>query len=650
MSRHPAGLVARLSLLFGALFLSVESAPTSGVADVPSYDARQAVVLVASVFDPERITISGTGFVVHPLGVVLTNGHLASGRALVNNRIIEASNVSFRVWLGAGTPAERELPAFRIALTQKGNHDLALLQLPAEHAPYPYLKLGRAADAEAGAVVRALGFPLGSQFYAVSGSRPPLRSVSGLVRKIGKGSDGTAVWIEHTAPIIQGYSGGPLLNESGAVVGINTWAVKESPERLAIPAELAAVWIAEQGFSLSPASPKGIRPLADRLDWINLSPVTEAPQKVWCVTTQNFLLPAIHKNSEVTMLASRNYLARTPPQIVHLSDGGETRWTRTLTDDPSTPPVVVPGVGFAFVLQNSLFLYSDAGEMVWERTLAVPEKKGSSREVPRVFRWLPPVYLAEGLMVVAGDSPEVVAFNAAGERVWRAPAGPAAAMLPVAGGVAVFPKPAGFIGSPGEVVFLKSDGAESGRLHATTLSDVPAAQFVLPAASEPGGDLYARVARSVLARSTADAVSRWSRSDFEMWQGGELGSADAPTRIALLSARGESLSVLNKLNGATLARIPSGASAAWVTAGWIGDDTLVAVRTMAADQGAVSALTVLREENGAWQPVAQWRAGPGPGVAIPGFLAVKTGLGDRIYAVLREAGESRVCALIPPSP
>jgi len=603
------------------------------------------VVLVAAVFEPDRITVAGTGFIVHPLGLVLTNGHLASGRVLVENRLVEAASLSFRVWLRAGTSAERELPAFRVALTQKDGRDFALLQLPAEYAPYPFLKLGRASEVSAGSVVRAIGFPLGTQFFAVAGSRPPARSVSGLILKIETDADGKPILIDHSAPIIQGYSGGPLLSESGVVVGINTWAVKDSSERLALPAELAADWISAQGFSIPPSSPSELRPLADRLDWINLPPITETPHKVWCVTTQNFYLPAIHKNSEVTLLASRNFLTRTPPQIIHLSDDGSPLWTKTLLDDPTSPPVLVPSAGFAFLIKNSLLLYNESGEMLWERPLPVPEKT----PVSRLVRWLPPVALAGGLVVVGGDSPAVLAFDLAGDRVWSAAVGPVAAVLPVAEGVAVLKSPAGRIGSPDEMIFFDETGAQMGRIAASDLSSVPGAQFVLPAVSEPAGDLYARVTRGVLSRLKPRGPIIWSRSDFEMWQGGELGSAEAPTRLAVISARGEMLYILNKLNGGTVSLIPPGASASWVSAGWIGDDALVAVRAITIDQGTVSVLTVFREREGGWQPVAQWRAGPGPGIAIPAFRALKTGRGDRIYAVVREGGQSLACALVPPS-
>lgn len=642
-------LVALLAVTSGTLFFA-DARTDDGAPG--GYDLQNAVVLIGTVFDPQRITVSGTGFIVHSIGLILTNAHLVSGRVIAENRLVEANRVNYRVWLRAGTPQERELPAFLVSISEKEGLDLALLQLPAENAPYPFLKFGRSADAQEGRVVRALGFPLGSYFDAVTGVRPALQSVSGLIQKIHKDDDGKPFLIEHTAPLVQGFSGGPLLDESGAVIGVNTWAVKQSPGRVAIAGDLAADWISGQGFSLNTSATKGVRPLADRLDWINLSPVSEAPHKRWCTTTQNFLTPAVHENGDITVLVSRNFLSNTPPQVARFADDGTVQWTRVLPDDPTSAPVLVPGTGVSFVIQNILYLYNDAGEKVWEILLPRPPEedpayRGKTRR-SRPYRWLAPVVLSEGIIVVGGDAPEVLGITLEGDPAWRVPIGPVAALLPVHDGVAVFLRPTRFIGSPGEAAFLNGEGVELGRIRAGDLSKVPGAQFILPAVSEPGGDLYARVTHTVLARITSPGFSRWSRSDLEMWQPGELGSADAPTRMALIGSGGKTLLVLNKINGGTLALIPAGASSSWIRAGWIGDDTLVAVRALSVEQGTLAILTVFRVKDGAWQPVVQWRAGPGPGIAIPDFYALKTALGNRIFAVVREGGESRLCALVPP--
>ncbi|MHA2621577.1 MAG: trypsin-like peptidase domain-containing protein [bacterium JZ-2024 1] len=647
----PGILISILALLaLGSETVSVPDVPSSppGLPEpLREYDIQNAVVLAVALFEPEGITVAGTGFIVHPLGLVLTNGHLASGRARVNDRVVEGSRVSFRVWLRAGTPQERALPAFRVAITQHDDHDLALLQLPVEHGPYPYLRFATISESDVGKVVRALGFPMSSPLVAVSGRRPALQSLSGLLQKIHREQNGKPILLEHSAPIIPGFSGGPLLNEFSQVIGVNSWAIKDTDRRLAIPAEVASEWVASQGFSWTPASAEtDTRRLSDLLDWMNVAPVTEAPHKRWCVTTQNFLLPAIHANAEATLLISRNYFLKTLPQITRITDEGETLWTKPLAMDPSSDPVLVRNAGVAFIARDRLFLYNNDGEQQWE--VSLPAVPGDAKAVE--YRWLPPVVLADSLIVVGGDAPEVVAFTSSGEVAWRVAVGPASAILPVHEGIAVFRKPTGFIGSPSEIILINRDGAEMGRVSAASLSNAPLAQFVLPAVSEPAGDLYVRVAHSVFARIANDGTSRWFRSDFEKWQGGQLGSAEAPTRMALIGPGGNSIYLLNKLHGATLALLPAGASASWVSAGWLSDKTLVAVRLLRTDHGPVALLTVWHEKEGKWQPSAEWRAGPGPGIAIPAFRAVTTTRGDRIYAVAHDAGDIRACALVPPPP
>ncbi len=63
--------------------------------------------------------------------------------------------------------------------------------------------------------VMALGFPLGKKLGGdIKATKGNISALSGL--------DGHKDYLQFTAPIQAGNSGGPLLNESGFVVGINT--------------------------------------------------------------------------------------------------------------------------------------------------------------------------------------------------------------------------------------------------------------------------------------------------------------------------------------------------------------------------------------------------------------------------------------------
>ena len=63
--------------------------------------------------------------------------------------------------------------------------------------------------------VIAIGSPLGLKGTVTTGIVSSLRT------------EGSALWIQIDVAINSGNSGGPLLNQAGEVIGINTWKVSE---------------------------------------------------------------------------------------------------------------------------------------------------------------------------------------------------------------------------------------------------------------------------------------------------------------------------------------------------------------------------------------------------------------------------------------
>lgn len=149
----------------------------------------------------------GSGFVIHAGGWVITNAHVIHGE----------QQISITVFIGEdeqGAPAKRvfediELVSFNTLW------DLALLRIPAEQlgdfelTPLP---IGDMQDVRAGDPVFAVGNPLGLE-HSVS---------EGIVSKTNRAASGM-LYIQTTAAINGGNSGGPLLNLEGQVIGVNTW-------------------------------------------------------------------------------------------------------------------------------------------------------------------------------------------------------------------------------------------------------------------------------------------------------------------------------------------------------------------------------------------------------------------------------------------
>lgn len=134
----------------------------------------------------------GSGFIVKPDGLIVTNNHVAG----------ESSN-SVRLWDGTSFPAKVE--------SRNRRRDLALLRIPTDDlAP---VALANSDDVRVGELVIAVGNPLGF-VGAVT---------TGIVHAIGRRPGlGTTKWIQAEVQLAPGNSGGPLADARGRVIGVNT--------------------------------------------------------------------------------------------------------------------------------------------------------------------------------------------------------------------------------------------------------------------------------------------------------------------------------------------------------------------------------------------------------------------------------------------
>ncbi len=137
--------------------------------------------------------VNGTGFVVSTAGHVVTNNHVIS--SCVGNVY--------------GTPSGGSKMALRIISTDQTN-DLALLQAPTTFKDVATL---RATAVHSGDAVIAIGYPyhglLSSDFTVTTGI---VSSLSGVLND--------TRYLQTSAPVQPGNSGGPLFDTSGDVVGV----------------------------------------------------------------------------------------------------------------------------------------------------------------------------------------------------------------------------------------------------------------------------------------------------------------------------------------------------------------------------------------------------------------------------------------------
>jgi serine protease Do len=140
---------------------------------------------------------AGSGFVIDPKGVIVTNNHV------VDNA------VTLRVRFDDGRAYDAEVVG-RDPLV-----DVALIRIKGKlDGPLPSVKLGDSGAIRVGDWVVAIGNPFGFS------SSVSVGIISALDRKIGAGPYDQ--FLQTDAAINPGNSGGPLFNLKGEVVGMNT--------------------------------------------------------------------------------------------------------------------------------------------------------------------------------------------------------------------------------------------------------------------------------------------------------------------------------------------------------------------------------------------------------------------------------------------
>jgi serine protease Do len=144
---------------------------------------------------PRRVTSLGSGFVLDPTGIIVTNNHVIEGADAVT------------VIFNDGT----SLPAQVIGRDDKT--DVALLRVHPK-APLAAARFGDSDKARVGDWVMAIGNPFGLGGTVTAGI------VSARNRDINAGPYDD--FIQTDASINRGNSGGPLFNMDGEVIGVNS--------------------------------------------------------------------------------------------------------------------------------------------------------------------------------------------------------------------------------------------------------------------------------------------------------------------------------------------------------------------------------------------------------------------------------------------
>jgi serine protease Do len=168
---------------------------------------------------PVEFAGRGSGFIIDPSGIAVTNNHVVTGAALL------------KVWVG-GESEPRNAKILGVSECS----DLAVIDIDGDG--YPYLEWYQD-PIDVGLEVYAAGFPLGDPEYTLT---------KGIVSKARAG--GETNWasvdgvLQHDATINPGNSGGPLVTAEGKVVGVNYASLASANQYFAITPDVAQSVIA----------------------------------------------------------------------------------------------------------------------------------------------------------------------------------------------------------------------------------------------------------------------------------------------------------------------------------------------------------------------------------------------------------------------
>ncbi len=212
-----------------------ETPPAGAVSDLAGVQAATIRIMSQGSFnDPDfgsqlNVPGQGSGFIIDPSGLAVTNNHVVSGAAFIE------------VFLDGEADARN---AKIVGVSECS--DLALIDIDGEGLPYLEWYAG---DLDVGQDVYAAGFPLfGNEEYTLT---------RGIISKASAGGDTNWASVDEVleidATINGGNSGGPLVTPDGQVAGINYAGNADTRQGFSISrdAALEVIDVLSQGTDLN---------------------------------------------------------------------------------------------------------------------------------------------------------------------------------------------------------------------------------------------------------------------------------------------------------------------------------------------------------------------------------------------------------------
>lgn len=238
---------------YGLVFLGVLMCQWQAVADAKELTPREiyeqtspAVVMVMGHSDSGKGGSGGTGSIIQPDGVVLTNAHVVieekTGKPYPRLSVfLKPARVSGDAKADLARMVRARVVAYSSPL------DLALLKLEDAGGPLPVIALSDSDRTKIGDRVIAIGHPEQGGLWTLTTG-----VISAEVDNF-NGVKGKHVFQTETS-LNRGNSGGPLVDSEGHMIGVNTAIARLAPDGMPITSisfslksSVARQWLREQG-------------------------------------------------------------------------------------------------------------------------------------------------------------------------------------------------------------------------------------------------------------------------------------------------------------------------------------------------------------------------------------------------------------------
>lgn len=217
--------------------------------------AGPAVTLVMGS-DDGRQGSSGTGSIITPEGKMITNAHVILN---AQGKPYKTIYVFLKPPKVTGDNAKDLTNRYKgrvLAFSPPDELDLAVIQIEGGPANLPTINFANPNNVEVGDEVVAIGHPEQGGLWTLTTG-----TVSTVILNF-NGVKGKDVF-QTEASVNRGNSGGPLLDDQGNMVGINTMIARQAADGLTITSvnfslksSVAVLWLGGQGMGLAYASPK----------------------------------------------------------------------------------------------------------------------------------------------------------------------------------------------------------------------------------------------------------------------------------------------------------------------------------------------------------------------------------------------------------